>query len=236
MRSGHARFFIVFLFFTIGLIVYRSVWISKALTSKAEVFDIELKRKGLRRYPQYYPLVTYKTINGEIQTSGTANLPVKIGDSVDILYDPVNVTKFRINTPYWLWYDIWAWYRLILVLIGLYYIALFVIKRLRARNISRIRHLRDSLATEMRYVEMNVPHETYTDKEQDPVITKPITKSSFSFPRITLTKLQRIILGSVLVILPFALILTGLKWNVPYVTPIGVIILMTYFGLITSRR
>ena len=123
----HIRFFIVLFLFTAIVAGLRIYWISKALPSKATVLYIGHTRN--MRHMQFYPVVTYQTVSGQVETSGTYNLPIDPGQVVDILYNPDDSKEFRLHTNYWLWYDIWSWYRLIWVVIAIYYVVLFIVNK-----------------------------------------------------------------------------------------------------------
>jgi hypothetical protein len=123
----HILFFIIFFLFTVIVAGVKLYWIQKALPSRATVLYIDQTRFIIPK--QFYPVVSYETLEGNVVTRGTYNLPVIAGETVEILYNPDAVREFRLNTTFWLWYDIWSWYRLILVLIAMYYIVLYIVQR-----------------------------------------------------------------------------------------------------------
>jgi len=125
--TGDIIFFLVFLIFSFSVIALRLHWIHKAVATKAVV--VEINKTFLTRIQQTYPVVHYYVDGRELQTTGTYNMPFSAGDSLDILYNPDNPFSFKVNTPFWLWFDIWSWYRVLLAFILIYYVARFVVRR-----------------------------------------------------------------------------------------------------------
>jgi len=128
--KNHRKFAILFISFTLVLAASKFYWIYNALPSEATVLSIE-KDQTVRPF-QYYAVLSYNTEWSKVETRSTYNLPVSPGETVEILYNPDDITDFRLRNPYWLWYDVWSWYRLVLVVIALYYVVLFIYSKERS--------------------------------------------------------------------------------------------------------
>lgn len=204
----HIRFWAFFLLFTLALVAIRTFWITNALPAKALVL---YTGETTHRIKQYFPVVSYHTVKGDVQTAGTYNLPITPGESVNILYDPNDVKKFRINTTFWLWYDIWSWYRLLLVVIALYYGVLFIVKRSPEKK--------------------SVPYDW--SEEAELVRLSRIRTAPASKPQLRLPKWLKALL---VLLLPITLLAAGEWGKLPYATGLGVIVVLTYMGLFTFSR
>ncbi len=216
---NHIRFFVILFIFTSVLAGFRLHWISKALPSKATVLHIK-ERRFIKNPMQYYPVVSYETIEGNIVTRGTYNLPIETGQTVDILYNPDDVQKFRLNTRYWLWYDLWSWYRLILVIIALYYIVLFIVKR------------------SSRHPPLNTPKDSNEIEPNTDFADVKIPSISVQRPSSHNTKAvhpnrrsPRAAKAVLLLLLPISIFLIGQIWEVPYARGLAVVIFLGLFAL-----
>lgn len=215
--KNHILFFLVLFFFTIVVAGLRIYWINKALPSKATVLYIGNTR--IQHTTQSYPVVSYHTYSGEVVSRGTLNLPISAGETVDILYNPDETKEFRLNTPYWLWFDIWSWYRMIWVAIALYYIVLFLAKR----SSMRAARLRMTIESELQ------PSIGRQYPGNDPVLEVLEER-----PARTTKKRKPLSRGVKLVflfMLPVSLFLVGQIWQVPYARQVAVVILLAIIAM-----
>jgi len=210
----HICFFIILFLFTAIVVGIRLHWINNALSSKATVLYIN--QTHFTRPAQYYPVVSYQTTSGEIVTRGTYNLPISTGETVNILYNPDDTQEFRLNTPYWLWYDIWSWYRLIWVVIAMYYFALFIVKR-NARRTTVDENAGERLTSR------------YYSKTDDVVIGRVTIKPAATDK--TERRLPRAVKAALLLLLPVSLFCAGQIWKVPYTRQIAVVVLLGLVAL-----
>jgi hypothetical protein len=187
-------------------------WINNALPSKATVLYIDHTRFS---HPmQAYPVVSYQTHSGEVITRGTYNLPINTGQTVGILYNPDNTQEFRLNTPYWLWYDTWSWYRMIWIAIALYYLVLFIVKRNAKRT------------TGNGNASKTVSGRGYS--KNDDVSIETVTIKAARIDKNT-KRLPIVVKGVLLLLLPVSLFFIGQIWGVPYARQIAVVV---FLGLV----
>src|SRR5690242_15751277 len=107
MRQSSKQLRLLLLFFLFSSVLggVRIRWIQKAVSSKAIVKYIEPDESNTRGIDGY-PVVEYK-VDGYVVTSrGTANLPVRPDQILNVLVNPDDVHDWKINEPYWLWFDI----------------------------------------------------------------------------------------------------------------------------------
>jgi hypothetical protein len=213
----HIRFFVVLFLFTVVVAGIRLHWIHKALPSKATALYIDHTR--FTRPMQYYPVVSYQTQNGEVVTRGTYNLSISTGQTVDILYNPDDAQEFRLNISYWLWYDIWSWYRMIWIAIAMYYLVLIIMKRTSRR-------------TTLPLVENGGGSEPIISRDSsttNPVSTEAIAVNPTRNDQKT-KRLPRVVQVFLLLLLPVIVFLIGQIWDLPYARQIAVV---AFLGLIT---
>ncbi|RYZ87669.1 MAG: hypothetical protein EOP04_11160 [Proteobacteria bacterium] len=111
---------------------WRALWIQNTAKATAVVLYVEEVR--LRRSSGHHrPVVTFSTGQNQVTAAGTLNLPVKSGDTLNILYNKSNPSDWRIDDLYWLWFDILDWYQFIPLTIGLYYLVRYIVYRLDPR-------------------------------------------------------------------------------------------------------
>ena len=214
--KNHIRFFLVLFLFTLIVAGIRVHWINKALPSKATVLYID--KTHFIRPTQYYPVVSYQTHSGEVVTRGTYNLPINTGETVSILYNPDDTHDFRLSTTYWLWYDIWSWYRIIWVAIAMYYLVLFIVRR-GSRHKTRAVG-RDGSESE--------PTLSRDYSSTDPVSINTLTVNTAHIDKNT-KRLPRVVKVVLLLLLPVSIFLIGQIWDVPYARQIAVIV---FLGLV----
>jgi hypothetical protein len=211
-------FFLFIALFTLIVAGFRLHWIHKALPSKAKVLYIGQTR--FIRPTQYYPVVSYETLDGEVVTRGTYNLPISIGETVSIVYNPDNIQEFRLNTSYWLWYDIWSWYRMIWIAISMYFLVLYLVK------LSSNRKTQPLFKNESRNGSMIRNDVSETD-------TVSINTIAFN-PDRTSRKTKRFAIlakAILLFLIPISLFFIGDIWGVPYAKQISAIILLSLIAL-----
>ena len=126
--SRHLIVFIIFLAFTGIVFGIRLQWIGSALPAQATVLYIQ-KVTFLRSSSQQQPVVQFDAGEYRITAPGTYNLPVSAGDTLSILYNPRNESEWRINQPYWLWFDLWDWYQFVPFTYLLYYVVWLIVRR-----------------------------------------------------------------------------------------------------------
>jgi hypothetical protein len=214
----HIRFFIVLFLFTLIVAGVRLYWIKKALPSKATVLYIDHTR--FTHPMQYYPVVSYQTRSGEVVTRGTYNLPINTGQTVDILYNPDDMQEFRLNATYWLWYDIWSWYRMIWIAIAMYYLVHFIVKRSsRHATWPVVENGGESDAT------IGLDY-----SRTDPVSIETVTVSPVGIAKST-KRLPRVVKAVLLLLLPVSVFLVGHIWDVPYARQIAVVVFLGIIAL-----
>ncbi len=214
----HIRFFAIFFLFTVIIGGARVYWLHKALPSKATLLYTELIGSGLSR--QYYPVVSYKTQNEQVAARGTSNLPISSHQAVDILYNPDNVQEFRLNTTYWLWHDIWSWYRLILVVIVMYYVALFVIRK------SSTSSTRDVIVSRNE----GRPNSHRKRSNTHALLFGSVAKEDARFMKKT-KRLSRRVKALLLLLLPITVFLVGHIFDVSIAKQVGIIIFLSFIAL-----
>jgi hypothetical protein len=122
--KNHIYFFIAILLLTIIVGSSRLYWIYNAKPSRATV--IGFQSIYIDKFLQHYPIVNYKTVKGMVETKGTMNLPINVGQEVDVLYNSNDVDEFKIDNIYWLWFDILSWYGVMWFAILLFYVVFFL--------------------------------------------------------------------------------------------------------------
>ena len=216
LYKKHIRFFIVFFLFTLIVVGVRLYWIHKALPTKATVLYIDHTR--FTRQMQYYPVVSYQTLKGEIITRGTYNLPINSGEVVNILYNPDDLQEFRLNTNYWLWYDIWSWYRMIWVAIAMYYLVFFIVKRRSRYTTQFVFETKNQMGPAVGFNHFKII----------PISKENLNRNDKTAPK-TINRLPKIVKVVLLLLLPVSIFLIGEIWDLPYTKQIAVVI---FLGLV----
>jgi hypothetical protein len=93
-----------FLVFSLPMIIYKWVWLSKAKEIIGQVLYIDEPRR--RSYGNTYPVIEYFAEGKRFLFRGRYNSPHQPGDSLSILYIPGNPKNKRLNTFWSCWIDV----------------------------------------------------------------------------------------------------------------------------------
>jgi len=204
--KNHRRFLLLFIVFTVFIAASKLYWIYNALPSTAVVLSME-KDQAVRPF-QYYAVLSYNTKWRTVETRSSYNLPVSPGETVEILYNPDDITDFRLRNPYWLWYDVWSWYRLILVVITLYYLVLFVYLRKKSARVA-----------------------DHNIKRKTTIVPAPIKHTSKAKP--TWVRVLTVLL---ILMIPVGLYLAGVTWDLSYLRQIAIVVFLALGVMGPSSR
>jgi hypothetical protein len=221
MRRKKADIIFIALFFLFSVIVagMRLHWIHKAVPSTAHVLYTGETRSG--RSSQKFPVVEYDTYRGRVETRGTYNLPMEPEQYYAVVYDPDDVESFRLNTPFWLWYDIWSWYRLLIVGIALYYIVFFLVRRSMKQKEAEAA-LYASLSRELGE---QPPPGLFED---EPMLVTEIAEVPKTQQRSRIPRWAKALL---LLSVPVVIFAAGETWNIPYTRAIAAVVLLGLIAL-----